>query len=433
MQKIKKILNTDSRGITLVALVISIIIMIILLAVSIRLLIKAGIISTANDAKNKYINSATSEEELVNKAEDEINSIVGNNKEEDNPPIVKDETPPVIHELKWDRTAGVLNVNAEDAESGIDEYLYFIDNSDTPNVKKDGNINIQISSGTNGGNYQNPYIPKGFWYKEGDVENGYVITDAPNVKVQVKDKEGNIGEAHLQGNEFVWVPVDNVNIKFERKAWKVGSMQDISSKFIETQDTALQTSVSTYGGFYIARYEAGDGFATSKRAGSTGTTNPAVSKKGAFVYNYVTKAQAEQIAKNMYSKSVDGITSRLISSYAWDTTLSWLEKKSYSMVDSRSWGNYNNAAGAATQNSGASNMNYTTGRSDAWKARNIYDLAGNVHEWTTERYSNDRFPTVYRGGAYSMSGTGYAAAYRSSYVTSTYSMSDVGFRCIIYK
>lgn len=138
----------------------------------------------------------------------------------------------------------------------------------------------------------------------------------------------------------------------------------------------MQTSVSSYEGFYIARYEAGDGSATSKRAGSTGTTNPVVSKKGAFVYNYVTKSQAEQIAKNMYSKGTDGVTSRLISSYAWDTTLAWLEKKGYSMTDSRSWGNYSNATGSATENSGSSNMDYTTGRSEAWKACNIYDLAG---------------------------------------------------------
>lgn len=421
----------QAKGITLIALVVTIIVLLILAGVTISsIIVNNGIFSKAEQAKDEYMDASAKEEASLNKLAD---SMMGNETEEDNPPIVKDETPPVIHELKWDRTAGVLSVNAEDLQSGIDEYLYFIDNSDTPNVKKEANIAIPISNGMNGGNYQNPYIPKGFWHKEGNVESGYVIADAPNVKVQVKDKEGNIAEAILQGNEFVWVPVDNTNIKFERKAWKIGSLQDISSKFTETQDSALQTSVSSYEGFYIARYEAGDGSATSKRAGSTGTTNPVVSKKGAFVYNYVTKSQAEQIAKNMYSKGTDGVTSRLISSYAWDTTLAWLEKKGYSMTDSRSWGNYSNATGSATENSGSSNMDYTTGRSEAWKACNIYDLAGNVHEWTTEKYSNNSFPNVYRAGSYSTNGTSYAAAYRSSYVSSTYSLNDVGFRCILYK
>lgn len=195
----------QAKGITLIALVVTIIVLLILAGVTISsIIVNNGIFSKAEQAKDEYRDASAKEEASLNKLAD---SMMGNETEEDNPPIVKDETPPVIHELKWDRTAGVLSVNAEDLQSGIDEYLYFIDNSDTPNVKKEANLAIPISNGMNGGNYQNPYIPKGFWHKEGDVESGYVIADAPNVKVQVKDKEGNIAEAILQGNEFVWVPV----------------------------------------------------------------------------------------------------------------------------------------------------------------------------------------------------------------------------------
>ena len=54
------------------------------------------------------------------------------------------------------------------------------------------------------------------------------------------------------------------------------------------------------------------------------------------------------------------------------------------IFDSRNWGNYNNSTGNATINSGTSNMNFTTGRSEYWKANNIYDLAGSPYEITQE-------------------------------------------------
>ena len=422
-----------NTGITLVALVITIIVLIILAGVTIHTLFNEdGIIQKAEQGKSNYADSTIEEATGVNRLS---NTIIDNEKEEEEiPPVEEDTTPPVIHSVSWNKSTGTLSVQAEDEQSSVDEYLFYVDNSETPISQKESSIKIQIPSGTNGGNYQNPYIPKAFWHKEGTVEEGYVISDVPNVTVKVKDGQGNTSEQKLIGNEFVWVPVDGTKIKWERKAWKIGSStQDISSKFTEAQNTAVQTSITTYGGFYIGRYEAGDGNAKAPRNGSTGASNPAVSKKGAYVYNYVKQSEAQQIASKMYTKATDGITSCLVSSYAWDTMLTWLETKGYSMTNSQSWGNYNNSTGLASTNSGQSNMNYTTGRSEYWKACNIYDLAGNVQELTTEKYSNSSFPVVYRGGSFSSNATSYPAAYRSSYVSTSYNINDLGFRCMIYK
>ncbi len=166
-----------------------------------------------------------------------------------------------------------------------------------------------------------------------------------------------------------------------------------------TDNDANQESVNTYGGFYIARYEAGDGEANgTPRSSSSSKSNTVVSKKGAIVYNYISQPDSITRAESMYTGK-----SKLISGAGWDRTLNWLiETKAKTeneiFVDSSSWGNYSNSAGDAKTNSGEGNMNFTTGRNASWKANNIYDFAGNVEEWTTEAYCSDI--RVLRGGDY---------------------------------
>ena len=80
------------------------------------------------------------------------------------------------------------------------------------------------------------------------------------------------------------------------------------------------------------------------------------------------------------------------------------------VTDSRSWGNYSDSTGDAATNSGSSNMNYTTGRNEAWQAKNIYDIAGNVYEWTMEACNT--VLRVRRGGYYVYSGSRYPASRR---------------------
>ena len=227
-------------------------------------------------------------------------------------------------------------------------------------------------------------------------------------------------------DDYFWN--ENVYVKELEEEFKKADRAYIASSY--TDNDANQESVNTYGGFYIARYEAGDGDANgTPRSSSSSNSNTVVSKKGAIVYNWISQTDSITRAESMYSGK-----SKLISGAGWDRTLNWLiETKAKTenevFVNSSSWGNYNDSTGNAKTNSGMDNMNYTTGRNEAWKANNIYDLAGNVWDWTTEAYSSDE--RVFRGGYYGYDGSSIPASVRDS-VGSGDSRNFFGFRPALY-
>ena len=192
-------------------------------------------------------------------------------------------------------------------------------------------------------------------------------------------------------------------------------------------------SVNKYGGYYIGRYEAGDGTTTSPRGSSTLDTNTLVSKKGAYVYNYITKDNAKSLSSGMYSGN-GAVTSQLITGAGWDRALNWIietgEKTEEVLIDSRSWGNYDNSTGNAATNAGPGNMNYTTGRSEYWKTNNIYDLAGNTWEWTQETYQSTN--SVGRGGVYYGGGAYVPAGFRVIGVSPGDQNNNNSFRTQLY-
>ena len=213
-------------------------------------------------------------------------------------------------------------------------------------------------------------------------------------------------------------------------AWRYGSGADLIQTLFKdyVDNTETQTSVNTYGGFYIGRYEGGDGVATQVRNVNSDST--LVSKKDVYIYNCVNFNDAKTKAESMYSN----ITSKLISGAGWDRTLNWIvetgnktEKEVFE--NSSSWGNYKDSTGSAQTNSGEANMNFKTGRNEAWKANNIYDLAGNVEEWTDEANSSGR--ASYRGGLYNGYGSGYPAFDRFGYDFEL-SNNALGFRVALY-
>ena len=153
-------------------------------------------------------------------------------------------------------------------------------------------------------------------------------------------------------------------------------------RFADTEDYTNQ--VNDNGGFYIGRYEA------SEENGSVAI------KKNKQPWNYVSQIDALEKSKEKYPDS--DFTSTLLTGAAWDRTLCWLyetnkinEEKGKSIVeivgDSTSWGNYNN-------DSDGNNGIINTGTERAF-ANNIYDLAGNLSEWTTE--ASDTDDRVFRG------------------------------------
>ena len=150
----------------------------------------------------------------------------------------------------------------------------------------------------------------------------------------------------------------------------------------------------------------------------------------------------------------------------WDLVLKHLSNKgvSESLLKSNSstWGNYNNQAfeiNRGKYNTGSPYNNFidyttatadkvtyenevstklanqsvllTTGASDTNSKYNIYDLAGNVYEWTLERSSYTNRPCAIRGGVFSVAGSTVPASYRGE-LYPTDSGVNFGFRCALY-
>ena len=152
------------------------------------------------------------------------------------------------------------------------------------------------------------------------------------------------------------------------------SMSGSSRKeYSETED--YFGSVNENGGFYIGRYEASDNGG-----------NVAV-KKDVTPWNNINYTTALGNAQNMYSSfSGKNFESSLLTGSAWDRTLGWLEETGAATsdeiaVDSKTWGNYDDDNFSNT--TGLAN----TGAFNETQKNHIYDLAGNLEEWTSEVYS----------------------------------------------
>ena len=278
-------------------------------------------------------------------------------------------------------------------------------------------------------------VPKGFTHIEGTKDTGFVIKD-----ISV-DKEGN--PTQTNGNEFVWVPCtengENGSIQYERYAfstegWIYSQIKDDETKeikmnsdlqysFTEAMKEEEINSIKQYGGFYIGRYEVGiedykGNVITSNSSGLTNWTGysegKAVIQENKQVWNYITKDKAKDIAEGMYQNSTI-VTSRLCSSYAWDTTLQFIGEE------------------YATN---STNENYSrelkrTGRGSI-AVKNVYDMGGNVAEWTTEIGNRpDRYCCTQRGGNYITDENGTKAAIRF-YMREIDSESFIGFRVSLY-
>ena len=544
MKRFRKKIFKSTKGITLIALVVTIIILLLLAGVSIAMLTgNNGVLTQAKSAKeNTRVGEVQEKVKLAAQAALTDNLGNGIEKEKFQEELNNMFTQGEQVGLEYDETNKKYTVT-------VDKYEVEVSNMGAVGEAKEAVIqakltltykNTEQKAGENVAKVvdKNVPIPTNFYYVGGTKDTGVVISDNSADENQGVD-------SNLSGNQFVWVPVNqnqklqidvtskddiasislkdpfgeekltesNVGKTYNKKDqeptingtysltittvtgktkttklevhslykqdfWKAidadlsrttieaelkemakkqgfSSLEDYAKsmnfetveKMIEvytnykkqsieeyknyTDNDTDQESVKTYGGFYIARYEAGDGDANgTPRSSSSSNSNTVVSKKGAIVYNYISQPDSITRAESMYAGK-----SKLISGAGWDRTLNWLiETKAKTenevFVNSSSWGNYNDSTGNAKTNSGPSNLNYTTGRNEAWKANNIYDLAGNVWDWTTEARSSDK--RVSRGGDYNDRGSIYPASNRYGDYGPDYSDINFGFRPALY-
>ena len=311
-----------------------------------------------------------------------------------------------------------------------------------------------------------PYLPTGFTKVEGtSLANGYTIQDSTGnqyVWVEVpKTSEvyptAGLNITGFSNDEYAKIETDlhtYTNDYRDGTSYKDEYYSDAvtgltSAQYIELKQKMLK-SVYQNGGFYVGKYKTGIEDSPKKSYTSELTQTPVI-KQNAYPYNYVTCSQAQTLANSMESGSH---TSSLMFGVQWDLVLKYLETKGTAQADlktdSTSIGNYYdnlweitnenskyapNGSGWTSGARGKKESNeivlLSTGASETFSKQGIYDIAGNVWEWTLEYASDSRYPCAIRGGYYNLSGNLYPAAYRGSHSTTNF-LNTFGFRVVLY-
>ncbi len=277
-----------------------------------------------------------------------------------------------------------------------------------------------------------PYMNKNteVTYPDGTVwiPEGFKIADDSASTVQ-----GGVVIEDKDGNQFVWVPVGTIDDY--KRTWYTGDGS--FSKYSEALPEDEKTSVETYKGFYIGRYEAGDKESTVAKTlrSSNDVTKTVTIKANQAPYNYVKRTQAVSLAEGFATKQGYKAKTKLVSSYAWDTTIAFLQKVNSDYGNSSEEGNYNDTTFSYTDITGASktkakNSNVLVPTGQTTPVCNIYDMGGNVGEWPTESCSDPGYPYAGRGGIYFYGFANHPAGDRLYYSVNAYDC--IGFRLTLF-
>ena len=392
LKKLKK----NVKGITLIALVVTIIVLLILAGVAINLSVgENGIFKRAQLAQNEAIKASKNESKTLVALEAGMNL--------ENREYVDSEG------LKAMIPAGFA-VSQEDGENLIEKGLVIIG--------KDGNefVWIPVTKDENG-NPTKPYEDTNGKLKQGsdiEIKLGRYIFDSVT------------GSPSESVTGYTEDTVQNHNSYYKNE--------------IASNITEFKESVKQNGGYYIGRFEAGvEGFDPSKTI--TSNTNSEVNwtgynpkegenlrlvfKAGAQVWNYITQSKASYLCKNLYSE----VNSDLINSYAWDTAILFIQNCGTEINSSK----YSIQIGQSTTNaiskSGETILLLGDGAGKNDKQCNIYDMAGNAWEWSTETNGIIDYPCIYRGGGYNYNANSTSHRYHANTIAA---YSSYTFRAILY-
>ena len=313
----------------------------------------------------------------------------------------------------------------------------------------------------------NPYLPDEFTKVKGtSLKNGYTIQDSKGnqyVWVEVPKTEEVYPTAGLSIKEFtedeytaIETDLHTYTNDYRKSGWEDKYYSDAAIGLTSEQYTELKQkmlkSIYQNGGFYVGKYETGiEDAPKTSGSSSTAPTEVPVIKQNAYPYNYVTCSQAQKLASNMESGKY---TSSLMFGVQWDLILKYLETKGTAQKDlkedSTNWGNYQNSLWNITNENSKyapdglkwtnetrgkkesnSSILLSTGASDTFSKQGIYDIAGNVWEWTMEYTPNMKYPCAYRGGSYSGTGSNVTATNHNDNNT-TYYRANIGFRISLF-
>ena len=451
---------TSNSAITLVALVITIIVLLILAGVTLNMVIgENGMFGKANTAsentkianakeiirlavlenevyKNTNDSRAKSDSDLQTEVETKLTN-EGYKVEEGKIKIGKVEPIDIAEEIKKSSTGGSGGTTGGETAG-----------------KEDKSKNRTLAGTTEGYSYKNPVIPQGFKaVNVGNAEWSYKDSKKDEVKGW---NEGLVIEDEI-GNQFVWVPVDGSSVPYAK--WcTVGNYYSDCSDDTSAIPVTENTQIDTYHGFYVARYEAGLTTTTTSQNASTNnnTSTTAVSMQGAKIWTYIDYNNANIVAKAMVNNTATygNNKSGLVTGKQWDTIMKWYQNAGIKVDKTQDWGTYYNlpytiqgttekpalwfnsdrnyldwSNSTSNVSHSASNDGYyyhASGLNQNGIKKNIADIGGNVWEWTAEIYSRDR---VFRGGG--ADNTGFPASCRNNLSTG-YTAYDLGFRVVLY-
>ena len=418
----------NNKGITLVALVVTIVVLLILAGVSINLVLgDNGIVKRAQDAKNKTEEDLANTQEVMNQMTDEITEAIGEL-------VTTVETAPYLPDDTFSKVEGTINTGLVIQDKEGNQYVWVV----VPRTKE--------------------------VYKTTELGKT-TFTEADYTSIEADLKNYTSTYVTRSGYSDTWY-ADNDN-----EGW-------LTEAQYNTLKNDMLKSVYLNGGFYIGRYEAGIGTnRTSIEAKVDGkypipTTVP-VSKADAYPYTYVTRTQAQNLAKNVNSGNK---TSSLMFGVQWDLVLAFMSKDTTKVTDTsiltsdstiignyynstfdlnrgkyaqhgqlgNTWNNFNSELGSIVvknettgkmkkteQDSYENAILLTTGGTEQSKVMDIYDIAGNAWEWTLEKTFNANNSCANRGGNSSFTGSNYPAAYRNTSGTDR-SYFSVGFRVSLF-
>lgn len=474
----------STKGITLISLVITIIILIILAGITINLSLgENGLFGRAKEARDKYLASAEDEQRELN----ELYKQLG------------------IENLPENTKDTQAGTEVKPPEGWYSTTSAYVSTEDGNIVKKMTKVATVTAVAT--GNGETVPVPKGFYYVGGTINTGVVISDnsadqnkyvnytlveggevregIPSGVAYNEDGTVNADNSELKGNQFVWIPVSKN--EYVKKTWgKNAKGQDTWNATWETQtNTAELPQIEKYGGFYVGRYEAGtsditlstkvdfaskntadnwinDNFSIRDGLNHTVESGKITTKAGEIPYYHADYFTALKLSNSMYN--TEYVQSGLVTGTMWDAMMKFIAKKAdttsdNTIVERGTWGNYTdgtvtylsgkgryasvNSSNGVINTTGdkgfvVSDGTYhygikTTAISEDVKKKNLYDVAGNLWEWTQEAsYPNNTLESyMLRGGSFGNSYTDRPACYRA-HNTATRTCTNFGFRPALY-